>query len=361
MGAKCIYALRMGTFAMRVISAGIAFSRAMRRDALSDFIRAGETEIGALIDWAWPLGALELVLPRRFKPLSSGIVCAPLILALAGCSGSVLDPQGTIAAANSKILLNAFAVMLIVVIPTIFATLIFAWWFRASNPKARYRPGFVFSGRIELVVWGIPILIIVFLAGMIWIGSHDLDPFKPIASERKPLEVQVVSLDWKWLFIYPDQGIASVNEFVVPAGVPVHLSLTSAAVMNAFFVPQLGSMIATMYGMVTQLNLEAGRAGDFYGESTQFSGDGFSDMHFTLRAVPADAFETWVAKVQEAGPFLYRDSYIALLHESQNIRPFTYRSAEPGLFEDIVAGRLPSGQGPDVEGSGPPVRPRGAK
>lgn len=298
---------------------------------------------------------------KRPKLLLAVASSMPLILTLAGCSGGVLDPQGPIGAANMKILLNALVTMLTIVVPTIVAALAFAWWFRASNTRARYLPSFVYSGRIELIVWAIPLLIILFLSGVIWIGSHDLDPSRPIASQGKPLEVQVVSLDWKWLFIYPDQGIASVNELAVPAGVPVHFSLTSATVMNMFFVPQLGSMIATMYGMVTQLYLEAGHAGDFYGQSAQFSGDGFSGMHFTLHAVPGDAFARWVATVQEAGAWLDRAGYIALLHENQNVRTITYQSVEPGLFEDIVAGRLPPGPGPASEGSGPAVRPRGAK
>src|SRR6516165_12415642 len=213
-----------------------------------------------------------------------------LLLSVSGCSGGVLDPQGPIGAANAKILLNALGIMLVIVVPTIVAILAFGWWFRASNRRARYRPDFVYSGAIEMVVWGIPILVIMFLGGVIWIGSHDLDPFKPISSPEKPTEVQVVSLDWKWLFIYPDQGVASVNELVVPAGVPVHFRLTSATVMNQFFVPQLGSMIATMNGMVTQLHLQADHPGDYFGLSTQFSGDGFSDMGFTVHAVSKDDF-----------------------------------------------------------------------
>lgn len=292
---------------------------------------------------------------------SSAIIYGLLALTLTGCSGGVLDPKGPVGAANAKILLNASAAMLLIVIPTIFATLLFAWWFRASNRRARYQPGFVYSGRIELVVWAIPILIINFIGGVIWFSAHDLDPSKPIASDKNPLEVQVVSLDWKWLFIYPDQGIASVNELTVPAGTPIHFSLTSAAVMNMFFVPQLGTMMATMHGMVTQLNLEASRPGDFYGQSAQFSGDGFSDMNFAVHAVSPDSFAKWVSKVQEGENWLDRAAYLALLHESQNVSPFTYNSVEPGLFDDITTGRLPPGPGPASEGSGPPVRPRGAK
>ena len=284
-----------------------------------------------------------------------------LLLSLTGCSGGVLEPRGPIGAANVKIMYNALAIMLAIVLPTIVATLVFAWWFRASNPRALYRPDWAYSGRMELLVWGIPLLVIIFLGGVIWTGSHDLDPFKPIESQSKPTEVQVVSLDWKWLFIYPDQGVASVNELVVPAGVPVHFRLTSATVMNQFFVPQLGSMIATMNGMVTQLHLQADHPGDYYGQSAQFSGDGFSDMHFTVRAVPADQFAQWLDTARNAGSTLDRNGYIALLQESQNVRPFTYRTVEPGLFDAIATQQIPPGPGPSVASGGVPVRPVGAK
>ncbi len=313
--------------------------------------------------------AMHLKPPYWSAPLISkwgGSLCvvanlAALLVPLAGCSGGVLDPRGPIGAADTKILLNALGIMLVIVVPTIIATLVFAYWFRASNTRARYLPEWAYSGRIELVVWAIPLLVIMFLGGLTWIGSHELDPYKPIASAGKSVEVQVVSLDWKWLFIYPDQRIASINEFVIPAGVPVHFSLTSATVMNSFFVPQLGSMIATMNGMMTQLWLEASQAGDYYGESAQFSGDGFSDMHFTLHAVPTEAFARWVTTVQQAGPVLDQTGYIALSHESQNVRPFTYRATDPDLFRKIVTDQLPPGPGPGTEGGGPAVRPRGAQ
>ena len=168
------------------------------------------------------------------------------------------------------ILIDSLAIMLAIVVPTIAATFAFAWWFRASNARARYLPDWVFSGRIELIVWSIPLLVIMLLGGVAWIASHDLDPAKPLPSNTPPLEVQVVSLDWKWLFIYPSQGVASVNRLVVPAGVPIHFSLTSASVMNAFFIPQLGSMIYTMNGMTTQLNLQADAPGSFRGLSSHY-------------------------------------------------------------------------------------------
>ena len=270
----------------------------------------------------------------------------------------MLDAQGPIGAANAKILLNALGIMLVIVVPTIIAILAFGWWFRASNTRARYRPDFVYSGSIEMVVWGIPILVILFLGGVIWIGSHDLDPYKPIASPHKPTEVQVVSLDWKWLFIYPEQGVASVNELVVPAGVPAHFSLTSASVMNMFFVPQLGSMIATMNGMVTQLHLAADKPGEFYGQSAQFSGDGFSDMNFILRAVPQDGFAQWIATARQSGSALDRTSYLALCQQSSNVRPFTYRTVDASLFNAVVNQQLPPCPGPNIEGPGATVRPR---
>jgi cytochrome o ubiquinol oxidase subunit II len=276
---------------------------------------------------------------------------------LSGCAGGVLDPQGSIADANAQILLDALGIMLVIVVPTITAALLFAWWFRASNTRAIRRPHFVYSGQLELVIWGIPLLVILFLGGVIWIGSHELDPYRPITSPSKTLEVQVVSLDWKWLFIYPGQSIASVNELVIPVGTPVHFSLTSASVMNAFFVPQLGSMIATMNGMVTQLHLDADRPGEYYGQSTQFSGDGFSDMNFVIRAVPQDQFAQWVAGAQQAGPGLERAAYLKLSRQSQNVRPFTYRSVEPDLFNAIVTQQLPPGPGPQAEPGSVKVHP----
>ena len=247
--------------------------------------------------------------------------------------------------------------MLAIVVPTIAGTLGFAWWFRGSNAAARYLPDWAYSGRIELIVWSIPLLVILFLGGVIWIGSHDLDPYRPISSKSNPVEVEVVSLDWKWLFILPDQAIAAVNYLVVPVGVPVHFSLTSASVMNGFFIPRLGSMIATMNGMVTQLYLQAEQAGDYYGESTQFSGDGFSDMHFIMSAVPHDTFAQWIAKVRAAGPELDRGTYLALSQQSRGMAPVTYRAVEPGLFRAVATQQLPPAPGPNAGPATAHVRP----
>src|SRR5499426_1548289 len=194
--------------------------------------------------------------------------------ALGGCSEGVLDPKGPVASAERLILLNSTGIMLAIVIPTILATLGVAWWFRSSNTRARYLPDFDYSGRLELLVWSIPVMTILLVGGVAWLSSYDLDPPRAIASAQKPVRVQVVALDWKWLFIYPEEGIATVNQLTIPVGAPVDFELTSAGVMNSFFVPQLGSMIYTMPGMVTRIELRADHPGTYRGLSTNFSGDG---------------------------------------------------------------------------------------
>src|SRR6201989_2326899 len=165
---------------------------------------------------------------------------------------NILDPQGPIATADKTILIDSIAIMLAIVLPTIAAIFAFAFWFRQSNPRALYRADWAHSGRIELVVWSIPALTVILLGGVAWIGAHQLDPARPVEGTGQSLTIQVVSLDWKWLFIYPDQRIATVNSLTVPVGAPLHLQLTSASVMNAFFVPQLGSLIYTMNRMTTR-------------------------------------------------------------------------------------------------------------
>jgi cytochrome o ubiquinol oxidase subunit 2 len=278
-------------------------------------------------------------------------------VALGGCAGGVLQPRGPIGGADSKILLDAVGIMSVIVVPTIVALVAIGWWFRASNRRARYQPRFVYSGRLEILVWAIPVLTIMFLGGLTWIGAHELDPYVPIASKNEDpaLNVQVVSLDWKWLFIYPQQRLASVNQAVIPVGTPVHFYLTSATVMNQFFVPQLGSMIATMNGMQTQLFLQADTSGDYYGLSAQYSGDGFSGMHFTVRAVPPADFQHWVAASRESGSVLDRNGYFDLLRESCDVKPYTYRDADPTIFDAVVKQDLPPGPGPDQGRAGPDV------
>jgi cytochrome o ubiquinol oxidase subunit 2 len=268
-------------------------------------------------------------------------VTAAGALVTAGCNRGVLDPVGPVAAAEKQILINSTAIMLAIIIPTMLATVAFAWWFRRGNNKAVYRPDWEYSGAVEMVVWGIPILTIMLLGGIAWIGSHDLEPSKPLKSDKPPLNVEVVSLDWKWLFIYPDQGIATVNQLVVPAGTPVSYRLTSATVWNTFWIPQMGSMIYTMPRMTTRLNLQADKMGVFKGLSGHFSGDGFPGMQFQVQSLPADQFATWAQSAHASALRLDAAGYAELSKPSSYVKPVTYGAVAPGLFDAIVANRVP--------------------
>jgi cytochrome o ubiquinol oxidase subunit II len=255
---------------------------------------------------------------------------------LGGCTEGVLDPKGPIASAERLILINSLGIMLAIVIPTILAVLAVGFWFRESNWRASYLPDFEYSGRLELLVWSIPAMTVLLVGGVAWVGAHDLDPRKPISSSVKPVTIQVVSLDWKWLFIYPEQGIASVNHLTVPVGTPISFTLTSSTVMNSFFVPQLGGQIYTMSGMATRLHLQADHPGTYPGLSAMFSGDGFADMRFTVDAVPNDRFAQWVTDTQNTGPVLDAKTYADLAKPSKAVAPSTYRAVAPNLFDDIV-------------------------
>jgi cytochrome o ubiquinol oxidase subunit II len=268
----------------------------------------------------------------RFGVLGAFAVCA----SLAGCSYGVLNPQGPVGAGEKVILFDATAIMLAVVIPVILCTLGFAWWFRAHNKRAQRRPDWEYSGRIEFVTWSIPAMIVLFLGGMAWISSHDLDPPKALESENKPVEIEVISLDWKWLFIYPQEQVAAVNELVIPVNTPVHFKLTSGSVMNSFFVPQLGSQIYTMAGMTTQLNLLASQAGTYAGLSAQFSGDGFSDMRFDVRAVPEEEYKAWLSSTRAGAEHLDAIRYAQLAAPSQHDEPASFGEVTAGLFDSIV-------------------------
>jgi cytochrome o ubiquinol oxidase subunit 2 len=258
---------------------------------------------------------------------------------------NILDPQGPIGAAEKTILIDSLAIMLAIVLPTVVAIFALAFWFRASNARAHRWPDWEYSGRIELVVWSVPALTVILLGGVAWIGSHLLDPAKPIEGASKPLTIQTVSLDWKWLFIYPDQKVATVNTLTVPVGVPLQFQLTSASVMNAFFIPQFGSMIYTMNGMVTRLNLRADNPGTFQGLSTQFSGDGFSDMHFDVQVVPAEQFSKWAGDASSADKVLDERSYREIAKPSMRNPPVIYRLADPDLFSSIVTQKIPPSPG----------------
>jgi cytochrome o ubiquinol oxidase subunit 2 len=271
------------------------------------------------------------------------ISVAVLPVLISACSAGVLDPHGPVGDAERHILFDATVIMLCVVVPVIAGTFLFAWWFRAGNLKAKRRPEWAYEGRIEFVVWTIPALVVLFLGGIAWIGSHDLDPREPLhpreplRSSSAPLDIQVVSLDWKWLFIYPGFGVASVNHLVVPVGMPLRFRLTSAGVMNSFFIPQFGSQIYTMAGMATELNLQTDDPGTFGGLSAQFSGDGFSDMRFDVVAVPTVEFEKWVEATRAQGGSLDAKEYATLVQPSERNAPISFGAVSGGLFDAIVA------------------------
>lgn len=262
-----------------------------------------------------------------------GLILLSSVL-LSGCDWAILDPKGPTGLAERDLIFLATGLMLIVVIPVIVMAVVIAWRYRASNTKATYLPTWAHSNAIEAVVWTIPVIIILVLGTVTWLSTHALDPRKPIPSAEKPLEVQVVSLDWKWLFIYPEYGVASVNELAMPVGRPVHFTLTSSGVMNVFFVPALGTQIYTMPGMQSQLNLLADHTGTYQGISANYSGRGFADMHFETKVVDKAGFTAWIAKAKTAAP-LDNAEYKRLL--SQGTHPVaTFGKVEDGLYHRIL-------------------------
>jgi cytochrome o ubiquinol oxidase subunit II len=282
---------------------------------------------------------------RRLR--SRALVLVGACALLASCSEGVLNPQGPIGRSEQIILSDATAIMLAVVVPVIVLTLVFAWWFRAGNPRARYRADWEYSGRIELIIWSIPALVILFLGGIAWIGSHELDPPRPLASQHAPVEVEVIALDWRWLFIYPEYGVASLNRLIVPAGIPIHFRLTSTSVMNSFFIPQLGSQIYTMPAMTTQLNLQADEAGTYQGLSAQFSGDGFSDMRFMLAATSSQEFRQWIEQTRAHGGVLDRATFATLSRPTHAGESLSFAQVDPGIFQMVSTGNIATRWSPE--------------
>ena len=258
-------------------------------------------------------------------------------LSLSGCNLELMSPMGDIGAQEKSLILIATGLMLLVVVPVIALTLIFAWRYRASNTKATYAPKWSHSTAIEAVVWIIPCIIIAILGTITWRTTHALDPYKPLAHEAKPLTIQAVSMDWKWVFIYPEYGVASVNELALPTNVPVHFEITSDSVMNAFFIPQLGSQIYAMAGMETQLHLIANQPGTYAGLSSNYSGAGFSDMHFTAIATSQQGFQDWINKAKASQLSLDDQTYHALAQPSEKVPVAYYANVKPGLFNAIIA------------------------
>ncbi|MGF6933078.1 cytochrome o ubiquinol oxidase subunit 2 [Paraburkholderia sp. UCT70] len=268
----------------------------------------------------------------------ASFISASLMLLLSGCSHlDILNPKGSVGLAERDLIATSVWAMLIVVVPVILMTLFFAWRYRASNSNAEYRPGWTHSTAIEVAVWTIPALIILFLAVLTWKSTHELDPYRPLESQVKPINVEVVALDWKWLFIYPDLGIASVNQLAIPVGTPVNFRITSDTVMNSFFIPQLGGQIYAMAGMQTRLHLIADHAGDYAGTSANFSGKGFSDMKFRTLATSPEDFNAWVAKVRASSDRLDMDRYHAVSEPSEKDPVRYFSTVDPKLFNNIIA------------------------
>ena len=277
----------------------------------------------------------------RLKKYNKSIGMLSLIAStvmLSGCNMVLMNPKGAIGVEQRTLIITAIALMLIVVIPVIFMAFAFAWKYRASNKEAKYSPNWSHSNKIEAVVWTIPIIIIAILGTITWKTTHELDPFKPIVTDKKPMTIEVVSLDWKWLFIYPEQGIATVNELAFPKDVPVEFKITSNSVMNSFFIPQLGGQIYAMAGMQTKLHLIGNEAGKYDGISSSFSGRGFSGMKFTAIVTPTEGdFDQWVAKVKASSNNLNATSDFNKLAEPSENNPVEYfSSVKPNLFKETI-------------------------
>ena len=268
---------------------------------------------------------------------------APLPL-LAGCEAVVLRPSGDIAARQAELLVQSTLLMLIIIVPVMALTVWFAWRYRASNRQATYNPDWDHSTKLELVIWAIPLLIIVCLGALTWVGTHLLDPYRPLdridaqtpVSNQQPLQVQVVAMDWKWLFIYPEQGVASVNELAVPVDRPVQFTLTATSVMNAFYIPAMAGMIYAMPGMQTTLHGVFNEAGEYQGLASHYSGHGFSGMRFKAHALDGAGFDNWVAQAADSGETLDRARYLELEKPSENVAPMAFAPVDPQLFSRVV-------------------------
>ncbi|MFZ5748477.1 MAG: ubiquinol oxidase subunit II [Pseudomonadota bacterium] len=283
---------------------------------------------------------------RRFRPrlrLLSALAALPL---LGGCHMIVLDPAGDVARQQGNLVILSTVLMLLIIVPVMALTALFAWKYRARNADARYEPEWDHSTSLELVIWAAPLLIIICLGALTWVGTHMLDPYRPlartapgqaVAADVKPLDVEVVALDWKWLFIYPEYGVATVNELAAPVGRPIRFRISASSVMNSFYVPALAGQIYAMPGMETSLHAVFNETGRFRGFSANYSGHGFSHMRFDALSLNDGDFAAWVAnaKAGSAGK-LDRAAYLELERPSENAPVARYASVDPDLFDAVV-------------------------
>lgn len=280
---------------------------------------------------------LVRMLPKLLLPV--------LALLLAGCETVVMSPSGDVAVQQRNLIVASTILMLLIIVPVIALTLFFAWRYRASNTDAPYDPEWNHSTALELVIWSAPLLIIIALGALTWIGTHTLDPYRPLdrieagrplAPDANTLKVQVVAMDWKWLFLYPDYGVASVNELAAPVDMPIQFQITASTVMNSFFIPALAGQIYAMPGMQTELNAVINRAGDFEGFSANYSGAGFSGMRFRFKALDAAGFDAWIAKARAEGGPLQREDYLQLEKPSERDPVRWYANVPADLYPAIL-------------------------
>lgn len=273
------------------------------------------------------------------------LILACATLALAGCDTVLLNPSGDIAAQEGQLIINSTLLMLLIIVPVIALTLLFAWRYRSSNREARYDPEWSHSTQLELVIWAAPLMIIIALGAMTWISTHTLDPYRPldriapgrpVPAHVEPLVIEVVALDWKWLFLYPEQGIATVNEVAAPVDRPIQFKITSSSVMNSFYIPALAGQIYAMPGMETKLHAVMNAPGDYEGFSANYSGAGFSHMRFRFHGLSHADFDRWLARVKGSGQTLSRDAYLQLARPSEREPVRLYAAVEPGLYRSIL-------------------------
>ena len=282
------------------------------------------------------------------------LTATALIAALTGCSETVvINPAGDVAAQQGDLVMLATGLMLIIIIPVILLTFFFAWKYRQSNTEAEYDPEWHHSTKLELIIWTVPLIIVIILGAITWISTHKLDPYRPLdridaqralAPDVKPLEVEVVAMDWKWLFFYPEQGIATVNELAAPVDRPIHFKLTSTTTMNAFYVPDLAGMIYTMPGMQTELNAVINKEGVYKGMSSHYSGAGFSGMTFKFHGLSNEGFEQWIAKAKTEGKTLDRTTYLDLVKPSERNPVERFGKVDPKLYHTVLNRCVEEGQ-----------------
>lgn len=267
------------------------------------------------------------------------LACAPLLF-LTGCAAfdhGILNAAGPVASEQREYLIVIVLVMLLVIGPVLVLTPLIAWYYRIGNKHHAFKPDWNFSWTLEGLIWIPPSLIVIGLAVLLWDRTHQLDPYRPLPSDQAPLEVQVVALDWKWLFLYPGEGVAAVNELAIPANRPIHIRMTSGTVMQSMLIPRLAGQIYAMPGMTTQLNLAAGEPGVYRGQNTQFNGRGFSQGKFTVLALPPAEYDAWLMRVRESGPPLDAAGVERLFQPSTVAKPLLFSSVPPDTFQRVLA------------------------